>query len=300
MALKVLIPEAGGDLGVGARKMAMELRVPVDLLLLEADVSKVQGLGHPFAEIPIISTNKEEATQSLLDLLGDPALTGGKILPTGEFFPEILYGPRISEALKKYRVETFIPPKKGWEISRDKLLLGEFSWAVPTSEEWSLDRPYGKPRDGVGARGCGLIKTREEANSLGEGYIFTEYLPGNDWVVDLLRVGGECYALTREVFRQRSGADTNFVYRSRPDLESTALRVAVDLGAPVVNVQFRESFSGKPCVIDVGTRLSGASCAARLVGVNWVGGLLGDPDWWSPRKDWEGKRVVRFWEENLV
>ena len=304
--MRLLIPEAGSDLGVGTLRMLRSLGNKLDpqffdrneVVLMDAiqtcpfwDLVPVS-----FVHLPRIDTEFEAAKRKFLDLLCEPESFSCTILPTGEFFPEVLYAEEVSKLLPEYGARTHIPTKQGWEISRDKSLLGLLPWTVPTSAEWGLNRTFTTPALGVGSRNCSEILCAEEAKAQGPGMVYTKLLPGNDWVVDALKFDGVWHLLTREVSRQRGGADVSFRYFRSEELENITTRVAEKLEASVLNVQFRKDTDGTPYVIDVGTRLSGASCAALHVGVNWIAGVLGIPGWWDPHIE-SNPQIVRRWEE---
>ena len=293
----LIIPEAGGDAGIGALRMLQALSGEYKVVLLDANEKSPARDMCPnfFHKVPRVEESLERAEEGFIRALGSLSLRDAIILPTAEFLPEILF--RVLPVLKERGITTLLPSKAGWEISRDKLRLSKLPWTIPTSLKWSPEFNFAKPKKGVGSRDCQLVRTSEEADCLGEEFVFTPYLPGNDWVVDALYSKGKWHCLTREVFRQRGGADTDFTYREQPRIESLAVSVAESLGSPIANVQFRLSEEGSPLVIDVGTRLSGASCAARLAGVNWIGGILDLPGWWAPEY---GKRITRVWEEVLL
>lgn len=303
--MRIILPEAG-DLGIGTLRMLKSLSEKLDpeffegneVVLLDANQHcPFKGIVPvSFVYLPRIDTDFEDAKKKFLDILKEPQSRYCVVLPTGEFFPQVLYSEEISKALSSCGARTHIPAKRGWEISRDKSLLGLLPWAVPTSSEWGVDRTFSKPALGVGSRNCKLVLTPEEAKAQGSGMVYTKFLPGNDWVVDALKTNGGWHLLTREVFRQRGGADVSFRYVREEALEEITVQVAEKLGASVINVQFRKDPEGKPYVIDVGTRLSGASCAALHVGVNWIAGVLGVPGWWEPRIG-HNPQIVRRWEE---
>jgi hypothetical protein len=304
--MRLIIPEAGSDLGIGTLRMLKSLSEKLDhnffeqneIVLMDAiqtcpfwDLVPVS-----FVALPRIDTEFEAAKKKFLDLLCEPESFSCTVLPTGEFFPQVLYDGEVSKFLHRFGAKTHIPAKQGWEISRDKSLLGLLPWAVPTSSEWGVSQTFSKPALGVGSRNCREILTGEEAKAQGPGMVYTKLLPGNDWVVDAIKTDEGWHLLTREVSRQRGGADVIFRYLRSEELEKITIQVADRLEASVINVQFRKDADGKPYVIDVGTRLSGASCAALHVGVNWIAGVLGVSGWWDPHIE-SNPQIVRRWEE---
>ena len=315
----LIVPEAGGDAGVGCLRMAGALSRDAmaagtrHLARVHAwDASgalPLAGLLPPETEATIgvvpLATEYEALVAALVTELGVLAATGQPLVlaPTAEHMTGALIA--LAAAGRLPPLKKWLPSAAGYAASRDKLLLarhleaaGLGHVAVETGS-WSEARTFGKPRYGVGSRGCARVQTSAEAELLAAaGHVFQPPLPGPDYVVDV--AAGR--ALTRLVHRQRGGADTQFVYVEEPALEAIAHDVAASLGAPVANVQAKKVGDGWR-VFDVGTRFSGAACAARLAGVNWLEGLLCEGEgaraatWFAPRF---GTMIQRRFEEVMV
>ncbi len=306
----LVIPEAGGDAGVGALRMAEALKGdlrPGRIHTLDAsDFPPISDIfGGPLTQhvLPLASAGDaftRALTEKITALSREHAIL--LVAPTAEYMTGALIGMRDAGVLPPLTL-TALPSAAGYAASRDKVALAEhlrrvgLGHAALDTGPWSPERRFGKPRFGVGSRGCGVVQTQTEADAL-PGHVFQAVLERTEHVVDVIH--GR--ALTRRVHRQRGGADTHFDYVSEPALEQLARDVAASLGAPVANVQARRDAEGWR-VFDVGTRLSGASCAARLIGVNWLEGLLsvtqrpvdeGGQDWFKPRL---GATVQRRFEE---
>jgi hypothetical protein len=306
----LVIPEAGGDAGVGVLRMAEALTGdlrPGRVHTLDASGSPPVGgifTGPVTQHVLPLASAGEAFTRALGATIEALGREHAILLwaPTAEYMTGALIALRDAGALPPLTL-TALPSAAGYAASRDKVALAEhlrrvgLGHAALETGAWTPERRFGKPRFGVGSRGCGVVHTQAEADAL-DGHVFQAVLDGPEYVVDV--VHGR--ALTRLVHRQRGGADTHFTYVSEPALEQLARDVAASLGAPVANVQARRDGDGWR-VFDVGTRLSGASCAARLIGVNWLEGLLsvtqrpiddGGQEWFKPRL---GATVQRRFEE---
>lgn len=311
--MTLIVPEAGGDAGVGVVRMAAALSgalapgrvhawdasaaLPLDGIL-PASTRLTVGVV-PLATAP--DALAAALQRELAELTASSAAGESLVLaPTAEHMTGVLIALEAAGGLPT-GLRGWLPSAAGYAISRDKVRLAEHLEAIGlehvavATAGWSPTRTFGKPRHGVGSRGCAVVHTAAEAAVLAAGgHVFQPLLDGPDYVVDV--AAGR--ALTRLVRRQRGGADTQFVYVSEPLLEAIAEDIAASLDAPVANVQAKKVGSGWR-VFDVGTRFSGAACAARLAGVNWLAGLLASRgevahDWFRPRF---GTTVQRRFEE---
>jgi hypothetical protein len=314
----LIVPEAGGDAGVGCVRMAAGCSpgpsgAPAIERVHAWDASRelpLAGLLPPATLLTIgvvpLATAHEALAQALDTELTALAASGRPLVlaPTSEHMTGVLLALAAAGRLPR-SLRSWLPSVDGYAASRDKVRLARHLEAVGLGHVavetggWSEARTFGKPRDGVGSRGCARVQTSAEAERLAAtGHVFQPLLPGPDYVVDV--AAGR--ALTRVVARQRGGADTQFVYVAEPALEAIARDIAASLGARVANVQAKKVGDGWR-VFDVGTRFSGAACAARLAGVNWLAGLLSEGEgessvaWFAPRY---GTIVQRRFEEVTV
>jgi hypothetical protein len=284
------VPEAGGDAAIGAVKC---LRAQYGREIMIVGLDAIQVLAYRPDELDALWKlgRIDLLSKSDLNVFLKRLREGGRftLLPTGEFFPAV-----VSTLLDLPNVLTnYVAHGTGWEVARDKWQLAQMfpDWVVPTSQEWTVDHKFMKPRHGVGSRGCKYTYSEAEASAPGcaDGQmVFTQFLGGNDHVVDV--VNGQAW--TRQVMHQRAGADVVMHYYDNPTLEERALAIARDLRAPVANVQFRYDADQRPFVIDVGLRFSGALCGTLQLGCNPVAYLLGDAPFTRPTGF-----VVRRWEE---
>ena len=243
-----LIPEAGGDAGLGAKSIADKMGLSTVMVDSNPAFSDIEVPGGSRIE-PCI----ERFARSI----------DGKVvvLPTCEATT-----PAYALLEKKMVVSGWFS-EKAYEVSRDKTLLSRYAWALSLSK--SQTGPlFRKPRCGSGARGC--VRVTGRADVFPEPSAYFDVLREPYCVVDVV---GE-QAWSRRVLRQKGGADIDMVFESNPELEEIALTVANDLGAYVMNVQFMFDDNGRPQVIDLAPRFSGASARLMLAGVNPLAALL--------------------------
>jgi hypothetical protein len=259
-----LIPEAGGDAGVGVQSIASKMgieTVRVDSCTESSDVPVPRGLD--FADILEMEIDGRDAV----------------VLPTSE-----VTTPVYLELERKGVVSGWFS-ELAYEVSRDKKKLAGYDWAQSTSVK--INGPFfRKPRSGSGSRGCLAVAGRSA--SFAEESVYFDVLREPYCVVDLI----EDQTWTRRVLRQKGGSDVDMFFESDSELEEIARRVSWDLKAPVLNVQFMYDEFGKPWVIDLAPRFSGASSCLIHAGVNILSALL-------DRKEQSVKprRVRRVWEE---
>ncbi|WP_323675911.1 ATP-grasp domain-containing protein [Halorubellus sp. PRR65] len=131
--------------------------------------------------------------------------------------------------------------------------------------------------------------------------VVMEYLPGDEYSVDVLATGGDVHTVVpRSRARTRAGISFEGVVEEREDLIEEASGICRGLGLEYnVNVQFKESADGVPKVIEINPRVAGTIIMCVGAGANLpymaVKHALGEqvP---APDVAW-GTRMVRYWDE---
>ena len=285
--MDIIVPEAQGDAGIGflqslaKTNLAKEARVicvgknmwELPMYMFQNSFKKIEGI-----ELPSSDSVSDKGIADVLRLaLGSLMLEEGFIAPTAECLTGVFLHPVIQARLKLAGISyEWLPSLRAWQISRSKLMLRDcISDVLETKTEWIGvgDDCFGKPRCGSGSKGCQVVHSRAEAESL-DDYVFQPYLRNAPYfVVDI--IGG--FTVTRKVTKQRDGADTEFTFFRDFELEDRAKKVQEELpGNPtVLNVQFLHD-GEKYWIIDIGTRLSGAVGSLLEYDMNILEMLLGD------------------------
>lgn len=130
-----------------------------------------------------------------------------------------------------------------------------------------------KPRKGSGSLGVKLVKNRLELESLGidETQIIQENLPGQEFSVDVLsNLNGEVLAA---VPRSRELIDSGVSIAGRTINNKSLINLATNIVqkvglSTVANVQLRYDKNGKPALLEVNPRFSGAMPLTIAAGVD--------------------------------
>lgn len=148
---------------------------------------------------------------------------------------------------------------------------------VPTTvllgEPWTGEFPViVKPRRGAGSRGVHLVADRAalEAEGADDSQLVQEYLPGEEFSVDVL-AGPD--GVIAAVPRTRSKVDSGVAVAGRtvhdPELEDAARAVAHAIGlVGVANVQLRRDADGVAALLEVNPRFPGAMPLTIAAGVD--------------------------------
>ncbi|MEV4735987.1 MULTISPECIES: ATP-grasp domain-containing protein [unclassified Microbacterium] len=166
----------------------------------------------------------------------------------------------------------------------DKLLLAERCAATGRSPRTLLAGPdalavdwdfpvFAKPRQGAGSRGIRLVpdRTALEALPVDEGLIVQEFLPGEEYSVDVIAdAAGHVVAA---VPRTRARVDSGVAIAGRtvhdPELIETASAIAEAIGlVGVANVQLRRDRAGRAMLLEVNPRFPGALPLTIAAGVD--------------------------------
>ena len=201
-----IIPEAGGDAGVGALRMLADCEPDAHVVLVDARFPNPSNGLWPedrttHIQVPIVEGNPTGAKAAFFEQFDPLGIDDFELLPTGEFFPEVVF------MIDDERYCHFMPSEDGWKLSRDKKSLSrEISCFANAKDAWTNRTPLIKPRYGCGSRGVFIIHTEEEAMAIRMSpleSIFTEYILGDDYLVDV--VNGNAW--TRRITRQRGGGE---------------------------------------------------------------------------------------------
>ncbi len=183
-------------------------------------------------------------------------------------------------------------------------------WGPDTTEDdlAGLGVPLiAKPRRGAGGRGFAVHDTPDVAllPPCDETYILQEYLPGEEFSIDVLaRPDGHVVVA---VPRRRDKVDSGIAIAGRTiaddDLVAFGKAVAEAIGATgVVNVQARRATDGTPALLEVNARFPGTMSLTRAAGIDMprlavkaaLGGVLPE------NLDFAEVAIVRHWADIVV
>jgi len=135
---------------------------------------------------------------------------------------------------------------------------------------------FAKPAVGQGSRGAERVDDAGRHRQLlegGEPYVFSEYLPGEEYTVDCISGsdGGLLHAAPRRRIRTRGGIAVRTEPVDDPALAAMAGAIAGELrlrGAWFF--QARRNSAGVPKLLEVAPRIAGSMALSRMRGVNFA------------------------------
>lgn len=149
-------------------------------------------------------------------------------------------------------------PDLEWVCEKDAFLRGCYRLGIPAPTlMWDA---WEKPVYGSGSRG----------GHHNIGRLFTEYLPGPDWSVDMFcRDNGNQHAIVCRRRLRTKGASVHGVVEQNNKVIYEAARVSYAFGIPgLINVQMKEDAQGQPKVYEVNPRISGSIMLSVYAGVD--------------------------------
>jgi len=180
-------------------------------------------------------------------------------------------------------IRLLLPPAAVLEVTLDKLALATACAdvvRVPRTECAATTDPAGwsypvivKPRRGSGSRGVAVVDSADglRARRLGDDMLVQEYLPGEEYSVDVLAdpSGAVVAAVPRVRQRVDSGVSVAGYTVVDPELEGFAVAVVEALGLPFVsNVQIRRDDAGRPALLEINPRVPGSLALTVAAGVD--------------------------------
>jgi len=180
-------------------------------------------------------------------------------------------------------IRLLLPPAAVLEVTLDKLALATACAdvvRVPRTESAATTDPAGwsypvivKPRRGSGSRGVAVVDSADglRARRLGDDMLVQEYLPGEEYSVDVLAdpSGAVVAAVPRVRQRVDSGVSVAGYTVVDPELEGFAVAVVEALGLPFVsNVQIRRDDAGRPALLEINPRVPGSLALTVAAGVD--------------------------------
>jgi len=214
-------------------------------------------------------------------------------------------------------VQLMLAPDRALDLALDKLALAKACAAtvrVPRTEGFPVADPSDwaypvivKPRTGSGSRGVTVASTESELRTApaGEDYLVQEYLPGEEYSIDVLADarGRVSAAVPRLRARIDSGVSVAGRTVRDDDLESFGAAVAAAIGLTFIgNVQCRRDRAGRLALLEVNPRPPGSMPLTIASGVDMprlaLDALRGAE--LPSHPDFAETAMVRFLDERFV
>jgi carbamoyl-phosphate synthase large subunit len=310
---RVLVTGAGGPAAVSVMK---SLAADPTVELLAADMDPwAAGLYLVPPDARMLIPRGDDP--SLVDAVFAKCVSFGAdvLVPTVD--TELRPVARARERFAQAGVSLLLAPDSALAVTLDKLALARrcqsrvrvprteiLAGADPASWEYPV---IVKPRRGSGSRDITLVASAGELAGMqpGPGFLVQEYLPGEEYSVDVLAdASGHVVAA---VPRVRSRVDSGVSVAGRtvhdPELEEFATVVAAATGLTfVANVQCRRDMQGRGALLEVNPRVPGTLPLTVAAGVDMprmaLDSLRGRP---LPRHaSFREIAMVRFLDERFV
>lgn len=276
----ILISCAGGPAAVGAIKSLKQIDFKGNIVTIDCDPLAVGRYLSDINYIVPLSTSKNYWSE-VLDIIIKEKIT--IILPTGD--SDIKHFSKHKEQLNKLGVTVFMSDYDSIIKCQDKKLFfdycnSKFPLPFTSSNYKDLKFPmFAKPEYGSGSRGIKVcnkisdIKTldKEESVHRSSNYLFQEYLPGQEYTVDVLcdLNSNPIIVIPRKRLQIKAGISSKGQVIKHKYIESLCKKLCtyLRLKGPVC-IQLKEDLKGNPKFIEVNPRLGGGTYFATLTGVN--------------------------------
>jgi carbamoyl-phosphate synthase large subunit len=309
----ILISCAGGPAAVGAIKSLKQINFGGNIVTIDCDPLAVGGYLSDKNYIVPLSTSKDYWGK-VLDIIKKEKIT--IIIPTGD--SDIKHFSKHKEELNRLGVIVFMSDYNSIIKCQDKKLFFDYCYSkfpLPfTSNNYKdLKFPmFAKPEYGSGSRGVKIcnkisdIKTldKEESVHRSSNYLFQEYLPGQEYTVDVLcdLDSNPIVVVPRKRLQVKAGISSKGQVIKHEQIETLCkdLCVYLDLKGPVC-IQLKEDFKGYPKFIEVNPRLGGGTYFSTLAGVNFLDLMLkikNKQDFTPPH--FKEITVLRYYEEIIT
>ncbi len=282
----ILISCAGGPAAIGAIKSLKQINFKGNIVTIDCDPLAVGGYLSDKNYIVPLSTSKNYWDE-VLNIIKEEKIT--LILPTGD--SDIKHFSKNYHQLKQLGVSVFMSDYDSIIKCQDKKLFFDYcssNFPLPfTSNNYKdLKFPmFAKPEYGSGSRGVKIcykvsdIKTldKEESVHRSSNYLFQEYLPGQEYTVDVLcdLNSNPIVIVPRKRLQIKAGISSKGQVIKHKLIEKLCKDLCIYLGlkGPVC-IQLKEDPKGNPKFIEVNPRLGGGTYFSTLAGVNFLDLIL--------------------------
>lgn len=311
--VRVLVTGAGGPAAVSVMK---SLRADPTVVLLAADID-------PWAAGLYLLPPE---ARTLIPRGEDPSLVSVVFCTCVSLGVDVLV-PTVDTELRPLAqargqfagagIQLLLAPDEALAVTLDKLALARRCAGkvrVPRTELLTGTDPRTweypvvvKPRQGSGSRDISVVESAQALAAMGarDGFLIQEYLPGEEYSIDVLAdVNGHVVASVPRV-RERVDSGVSVAGRTVHDaeLELFGTRVATATGLTyIANVQCRRDRAGRPALLEVNPRVPGTLPLTVASGIDMprmaLDSLRGHP--LPDHADFREVAMVRYLDELFV
>ena len=279
--MNILITCAGGPAAVGVIKSLRSIDFKGNIISVDCDLLSVGFyLSNKHYVVPLSAD--DNFWSEMLKIIKKEKVD--LILPTGD--SDIIHFSKNKLLLENMGVKLFQSDFKSIDICQDKLKFYKKckdKFNLPkTSNENNLDFPiFCKPKRGSGSRGTKIcydgncVKSLDTSISLrrSRDYIFQEYLPGQEYTIDVLcdMESNPLVVIPRKRLQTKAGISSKGEIIKDKFIEKACFDMCkfLKLKGPIC-LQMKEDIDGNPNFIEVNPRFGGGTYFTTLAGVNFV------------------------------
>ena len=311
--MNILITCAGGPAAIGVIKSLRSMKFMGNIISIDCDpLSAGFYLSDKHYVVPL-SADDNFWSETLKVIKKEKI---DLILPTGD--SDMVHFSKNKTILNDMGITLFQSDYKSINICQDKFKFYEkckdkFNLPFTSNKDKDLKFPmFCKPKRGSGSRGVKVcydttcIKSLDTSESLhrSSDYIFQEYLPGQEYTIDVLcdMKSNPLVVVPRKRLQTKAGISSKGEIIKDEFIEKSCSDMCrfLNLKGPAC-LQMKEDVNGVPRFIEVNPRFGGSTFFATLAGVNFlpiildlVNGLI--PEISEPKLI----KVVRYYEEIVI
>jgi carbamoyl-phosphate synthase large subunit len=311
--MNILVTCAGGPAAIGVIKSLRSMRFMGDIVSIDCDpLSAGFYLSDKHHVVPLSAD--DNFWSEVLKVIKKEKID--LILPTGD--SDIVHFSKNKLLLENMGVNLFQSDFESIDICQDKLKFyqkckDKFNLPYTSNESTDLEFPmFCKPKKGSGSRGVKVcydvtcIKSLDTSESLhrSSDYIFQEYLPGQEYTIDVLcdMKSNPLIVIPRKRLQTKAGISSKGEIIKDEFIEKSCSDICkfLKLKGPVC-LQMKEDENGVPRFIEVNPRFGGGTFFTTLAGVNFLPIILDLVNGHVPEiSEPELIKVVRYYEEIVV
>ena len=273
----ILVPGAGAPAGINTIKALKMAKHKNKIIATDSD--KLSA-GFFMADDHFVMPKADDVSfvDALFGLVKERNV--GILMPSSGF--DIYPYSKNKKQLEDLGAIAVVSDEGALEICRDKLLTfttlsGKYELPVTTTDPNKVAAfpVIAKPRSGKGSRGVFKVDNQRDLDYVTSKYadmIFQEYLPGQEYTVDVLcdLHKNPIIAVPRLRLQTKEGISTEGKIVRNAKLEEECMNIAKSIGirGPCC-IQMKEAQEGETKLVEVNARMGGGTIFTTLAGANF-------------------------------
>ena len=320
--MNILITCAGGPAAIGVIKSLRSMEFMGNIVAVDCDsLSAGFHLSDKHYKVPLSADDNYWG--EILKVIKKENIN--LVLPTGD--SDMVHFSKNKKMLNKMGVTIFQSDFESIDICQDKLQFYEKckdKFDLPnTINHWEINARalsmseinfpiFCKPKRGSGSRGIKICYGMDCINSLdtskslhrSSDYIFQEYLPGQEYTIDVLcdMESNPLVIIPRKRLQTKAGISSKGEIIKNDFIEKSCYDMCkfLKLKGPIC-LQMKEDVNGVPRFIEVNPRFGGGTYFTTLAGVNFLSIIIDLVNGVTPEISEPNLiKVIRYYEEICI